>query len=77
MSAVAWTFAAIVFVLWLVEHYGGADARDRLRKQRDEQTNRADDLALKLLIAETERDVARRQVHPSARHLRVVRGDES
>lgn len=68
----AWTFAALCFALWVIEHFGGFDARARLRDQRDKATERADDLALRLMVAEHERDVARSLVHPSRRHLRSV-----
>lgn len=58
MTAIAFAFATLWFALWLIEHVGG-------REQRD-------DLRLRLMIAEHERDVARSMAHPSRRHLRSV-----
>lgn len=76
MIALAWSAAALFFLLWLVEHLGGDDARGRLRRQRDDAQALADERGLRLLIAEHERDVARSMIHPSGR-LRIVKdGDQ-
>lgn len=69
MTTLAWTVAVVVFALWMVEHFGGFDSRQRLRDQRDEAR-------LRLMVAEHERDVARAQVHPSRRRLRSVDGGQ-
>lgn len=33
MTAIAFAFAAVTFLLWLVEHVGGREQRDELREQ--------------------------------------------
>lgn len=73
MTALAWAFAATVFVLWLIEHQGGADARRRLRKQAARAKERADLAIHALAVCRAERDEARRQAHPS-RRLRGIDG---
>lgn len=31
LIVIAWMFAALAFVLWAIEHWGGAEIRDELR----------------------------------------------
>lgn len=33
MTAIAFAFAAVTFLLWLIEHVGGREQRDDLRDQ--------------------------------------------
>lgn len=63
MIALAWTFTAFFLGLWLVEHVGGADARDRLRAQRDAAVAERDEL----VAAEWGRIVAASLAHSEAR----------
>lgn len=77
MTAIAFAFTAVIFVFWLIVHFGSRDQVHDLRQQRDdlrEQLRTANETVESL--TEIVR-FAMRGERKNSRDLRVVKGGES